>query len=347
MTRRTIRTAATCSVFALATALAAAPAAAQSFQGSSTVVFGGASVIQGSGTTNVDVTTPSAVIDWTPSDTAISNGAPINFQPAGTTATFNGVNGDFALLNRIVPTDTTRPIVFDGNVISQIQTGAGAVRGGTVFFYSPGGILVGSNAVFDVGNLGLTTAPPVVDASGNWYTGNQVQFAQADSASYVSIQPGAQITASQQGSYVAAFAPHIYQGGTIFTNGQAALVAAEAGTITFSPDGLFDIQVTVGTDGQGGIGIDHTGTTTGGASTGAGDNRRIYMVAVPKNTLLQMTFERGSSVGFDVAGAADTVGNAVVLSAGRNVTGGAINGSGGVDGGSIFINDSRTGSTGT
>ena len=36
--------------------------------------------------------------------------------------------------------------------------------------------------------------------------------------------------------------------GDIRTDGTAALVAAEAATINFNPDGLFDIAVTVGTD---------------------------------------------------------------------------------------------------
>ncbi len=45
-------------------------------------------------------------------------------------------------------------------------------------------------------------------------------------------------------------------GGTIRTDTAAALVAAEAATITFSPDGLFDIQVDVGTDDANGVVVD-------------------------------------------------------------------------------------------
>lgn len=357
MTRRTIRTATACSALAFATSLAfaAAPAMAQtapsgSFQGSSTVTFGSATVTQGTGTTDVQVDSTSAVIDWTPTDTAINNGTPIIFQPAGTTATFHNNSqtfNNFALLNRIVPADASRPIQFNGNVISRLQTAAGQVAGGTVFFYSPGGIIVGANAVFDVGNLGLTSAPPVVDANGNWYTGNTVQFGQAASNSFVRINPGAQISAIAEGSYVAAFAPSIVQNGTIDVNGQAALVAGEAGTITFSPDGLFNIQVTIGTDST--FAIDHSGTTGGStASSGPGDNHRVYMVAIPKNQAIQIAIGRGSQIGFDIAGAADTVGNAVVLSAGHNVTGGQVDT--GVSGGAtadISINDSASFGSGT
>lgn len=352
MTRRTIRTAA-CSAIALAAALAAAPAAAQSFQGTPAVTFGNATVTESAGITDVQVDSTSAVIDWTPDDNAINNGVPILFQPAGTTATFHNnptSQNDFALLNRINPADATRAIIFDGTVISRLQTSLGQVAGGTVFFYSPGGIVVGANAVFDVGNLGLTTAAPVVDGNGNWYVGNQVQFQQAASTSKINID--GQITASAEGSYVAAFAPFVDVAGvggsvgSIDVNGQVALVAGEAGTITFSPDGLFDIQVTIGSDGnQDGTGVFVDGEITGPASSGPGDNHRIYMVAMPKNTALSIAFGRGASVGFDVAGAADTVGNAVILSAGRNVVGDAFVESSRIAGGDIDINDSSTGST--
>ena len=171
MTRRTIRIAATCSALALATALAA-PAFAQvapgSFQGTPTTAFGSVVVTEGPGTTDIQVDSASAVLDWTPDDNAISNGTPILFQPAGTTATFHNndtISNNFAILNRIVPTDASRPIIFDGTVISELRSQIDpTIQGGTVFFYSPGGIIVGSNAVFNVGNLGLTSASPVLSS---------------------------------------------------------------------------------------------------------------------------------------------------------------------------------------
>lgn len=333
-----------CSALALAAALAA-PAQAQSFQGSANVVFGSATVVNGSGTTDVNIGSASAVIDWTPTDTAISAGTPINWQGAGTTATFTGTAGNFAVLNRIVPTDTSRPITFNGTVVSQFFQGQAAVRGGTMFFYSPGGIVLSPTAVFDVGNLGLTSSPPVVDGNGGWYTNNTVQFGQSGPSGTVRIRSGARITASPQGSYVAAFAPYIQQDGIVSSNGQVALVAAEAGSITFSPDGLFDIQVTTGTNGIGGESLASLGTTTGGASSGVGDNRRIYLISVAKNSAVTMTIQRGASLGFDIAGAANVQGNAVVLSAGYNVTGGVTEtaraGGGGT--GSISINDGGSG----
>src|SRR3546814_3423228 len=64
---------------------------------------------------------------------------------------------DFSVLNRILPSDTGRIVELNGAVVSQLQTQAGAVRGGTVAFYTPGGLIIGANATFDVGNLLLTT----------------------------------------------------------------------------------------------------------------------------------------------------------------------------------------------
>ena len=48
-------------------------------------------------------------------------------------------------------------------------------------------------------------------------------------------------------------APRVEHGGTINVNGAAALVAAEASTINFSPDGLFSIQVDTGTTDSNGM----------------------------------------------------------------------------------------------
>lgn len=311
---------------AVATALAAwAPVAqAQSFQGSVTSTFGTVSIGTTATTTDITISSPTAVINWTPNDTA-STGGPIDFQPVGTTATFindSASTSDFTVLNRIVPSGSTRPIQFNGSVVSRLQSAAGGqVPGGTVFFYSPGGLLIGSSAVFDVGNLVLTTSDLPYDAAGNFQTGGAYVFQQATVAgSQVVVQPGAQINASTDGSYVALVAPVVSNGGTITVNGSAALVAADAATITFSPSGLFDITVDSGTSGTG-TPISNNGTITGPAASTF--FHRIYMVAVPKNDAITMAIGAGSSLGFDIAGAADMVGNSIVLSAGGNVLGGS------------------------
>ncbi|WP_108788342.1 hypothetical protein [Erythrobacter sp. Alg231-14] len=314
------------SALALATGLvlASSPAQAQSLLAQGTVAEGSATITIAPDATDVSVETNSAVIDWVPDDQ--SGFGDILLQPDGTTLTFTNGTGisDFAVLNRITPIDPFSRIILDGNIVSQIQDGmGGSVTGGTVFFYTPGGIVIGSNAVIDVGNLGLTTAAPLTDGNGNFIINDTVDFQQAEGFSDILIEPGAQINALEEGSYVALFAPAITQAGNIQVNGQAALVAAEAGTITFSPDGLFDIQVSIGND-NGFAALEHSGTTGGPGSTGIGDNHRIYMVSISKNAATTLAINGGSSIGFDVAQVASMDGDVVVLSSGYNITVGEI-----------------------
>ena len=314
-----------CSSLAIATALivGSGMAQAQSLQGNGTFASGTGTIGTATGTTTVNITSSDAVIDWTTFDTAIGGG-PINFQPVSTTATFQSAT-DFSVLNRIIPTDPSRAVQFNGTVIGQIQSTTTA-PGGSVFFYSPGGVIVGSTAVFNVGNLGLTSIAPEVVGGVFEQTGTSGEFVRFNGAvtpgSAVSVQAGAQITSSggANGNFVGIVAPVISQRGTINVNGVAALVSADAATITVSPSGLFDIQVTLGTSGNlGGFNstLFNDGTITGPAYSGTGALHRVYMVAVPKNTAITLAINGGSSLGFAIAGAADVNGNAVVLSAGR------------------------------
>lgn len=312
---------------AMATALvAAAPALrAQSFQGTVTSGFGDVNIFQTGSVTSVTVNSPSAVINWVPNDTA-ATGGPINFQPAGTVATFTNnpdLTSDFAVLNRIIPSGSTRPIQFNGLVVSQLQNAAGgSAPGGTVFFYSPGGIVIGASAVFDVGNLALTTSDLAYDSAGNFDFSGAYEFQPATVAgSQIVVQAGALVNSSTDGSYVALVAPSIVNDGVISVNGSAALVAADAATITFSPSGLFDIEVTSGSSASG-TAIANNGAVTGAAATAA--VHRVYMVAVPKNDALTMAIGSSSSLGFDIAGAADVDGNAIILSGGHDVIGGQV-----------------------
>ena len=343
------------STLAIAVSLAAGgtAATAQSFQATSTVIVpGSATVATGANSTTVTVNSPSAVINWAPNDTAIGGGA-INFQASGTTATFvnnPGSTADFAVLNNILPTDATRAIQFNGTVISQLRTLAGASSiGGTVYFYSPGGILVGPSAVINVGNLGLSASPIAYNATTGAFgatgsvPGNAAQtvsFGQANPVSSVQIMSGAQINANtSDGSYVAIVAPMIANRGTIQVNGSAALVAADAATITFNPNGLFNVSVDVGTSASGAV-ITNSGTISGPKAITGAINHAIYLATAPKNTLISMLLLAGSTTGFDVAGAADVVGNAVVLSGGYDIVAGTVNSSiapKGLTGGSVNI----------
>ena len=171
---RTTRDLTVSSTLALAVSLAAGGTAAraQSFLATPTVIVpGSATVSTGTNSTTVTLNSQHAVINWAPNDTAIGGGL-ITFQPNGTTATFvnnPATTADFAVLNNILPADSTRGIFINGTIVSQLQTLAGgSSTGGTVYFYTPGGILVGPSAVINVGNLGLTANPITYDATGNF-----------------------------------------------------------------------------------------------------------------------------------------------------------------------------------
>lgn len=317
-----------CSILALATALAVgpSPAAAQSFQGTGTPLVSGSATITtpNSTTTNIAVNNAQTVITWTPFDN--SGTAPISFQAGGTTATFTGTS-DFAVLNRIISNDASRRVDMFGTINSQICSAACAT-GGSIYFYSPGGFLIGGTASINVGSLVLSASPIAFNATTGAFIDtanrNEVVFGQAlTPGATITTNPGSLITAPNSNSYVAFVAPRIIRAGDIVVDGQAAMVAADAATIRFAPDGLFDIEVDSGSSAASNA-MTGGGDITGEASTGAGDNNLIYMVAVPKNQALSMAFSQGSNLGFDIAGAADVVGNAIVLSAGHDIVNGAI-----------------------
>ncbi|HST35796.1 MAG TPA: hypothetical protein VLK25_04110 [Allosphingosinicella sp.] len=304
-----------CAIGGIAVAAPLTQLDAQAFNATPKTVTGG--VIYDRLTPGIEtvfVTTDSAIINWTP-----TNGP---FLPAGNTATFaNGINNNsFAVLNRIL---TTTPIRFDGTVLSRIQNLAAGTSdpGGTVVFSSPGGIIVGPTAVFDVGNLILTTLN-VVDSSGD-FGGTTRNYQFADGAAFpnaaIVTQAGSKITALNQGSYVALIAPRVVHGGSLRANGSIAYVAGETLQMRVN-NGLFDIIVSTGSDNA--TPIIHTGTTGGPSSVAADDVQRIYMVAVPKNQAITAVLE--GNVGFDPAVNVGVENGAIVLSAGHSVVGGNV-----------------------
>ena len=303
--------------------LAPQRAEAQAFKGGAVATFGTVTrTITGPTTETIQIETPSAVLDWKPLDGAIG-GPPIDFLPAGNVATFqNGINvTDFMVLNRIVPNDPSRAIALNGTIISQLQTAGGTVRGGTVAFYSPGGILIGPKAVIDVGNLLLTTISPALDGAGNFFVGNTYALTGAVSPkSSITVSAGAQISALNNGSYIAMASPVIQQHGIVKADGSIAYVAAESLSLKIN-SGLFDIVVKTGSS-SGTNTLVHDGTTGGPSSTGLGDNQRIYMVAVPKNQAITALLQ--GNVGFDAASSAAISNGEIILSAGRDVVADAL-----------------------
>ncbi len=296
-----------CATLAMAAAsLAPQQAEAQAFQGTPTTASGTISYDRATpGAETVNVGSATATINWAPSD---ANGSGnINFLPNGNTATYQGAAGlaTFTVLNRIVPTDVTRKIELNGSVLSKLSD---ATTGGNVWFYSPGGILVGAGAVIDVGGLLLSSIdlPNGFTPSSSGFTAT---FSKTQpNAGSIQVLSGAHINA--RNNYVALVGPRIEQGGNIQVNGSAGFAAADGMTMTLS-QGFFDIEVPVDQGTSDPNGIVHTGTTGGPANVGATDNHSIYMVAVPKNNALTMLL--GGSIGFDAAAAGAVVQNGQIF----------------------------------
>lgn len=314
---------------AMAAALALPePAAADAFNGTPSFVRGTGTVDRS--VTNVDtitITSATAVLDWTIFEDNFGNA--LTFLPNGSTAYFQDGpgQGGFAVLNRILPSTNGNVVVFQGSVISRLQDASGAFsNGGMVAFYSPTGILVGSNAVFDVGQLLLTTLDPDLNSFDSYAAGGTLQLTGASGATAgVSIDAGAQITATGEGSYFAVAAPQIAMRGNAYINGSTAYVAGEQVNLTYN-NGLFDIQIPVGTSVANPI--DHSGTTGGPSSTGSGDNHLIYAVA--RATTDPITMLLRGNLGFDTAATAGIDNGDIILSAGydvfgRSVSTGAVN----------------------
>ena len=315
-----------CALAAGMAALAyAAPALAQ-VAGNGIIVSGGGTPKSDSGTTTTTtVTQAQNVINWVPTDTA-PTGGDIDFLPSGSTWNFVGT-GDYTVLNRFVNGgggSLSRQIALNGTVNSYVGSTTGP-RGGNIWFYNGGGILIGASGVINVGSLLLTTND-IVTTGGLFGPDGSIRFNGASgstSAITVNGAINANIAASPGSSYVALVAPRVVQAGAVRVDGSAAYVAAEQLEIRIDPgNGLFDINVTMGAEG--GNAITHSGTTTGPAhlDTNASDSR-IYMVAIPKNDAVTMLVS--GAIGYDEALSAQVEPDgAVRLSAGYNIVGGEL-----------------------
>ncbi len=277
----------------------------------------------GPGATNVNTTGPQTIINWTPTDNAATGGT-IDFLPAGNTLNFSG-SGNYTVLNRFVNGaggSLSRQIALNGTVNSTNSATSGQ-RGGNIWFYNAGGILIGASGVINVGSLVLTTND-VITTNGLFGPGGTIRFNGA-SGSTSAITVNGTINANTVGnagsSYVALVAPRVVQAGTVRVDGSVAYVAAEQADIRIN-GGLFDINVSVGAEG--GNAITHTGNTAGPAhQQGDTDQSRIYMVAIPKNIAVTMLVS--GQIGYDAVTAQTEPNGAVRLSAGYNITNGELN----------------------
>jgi filamentous hemagglutinin family protein len=311
-----------CAIAAAATATQAD--AQRAFQAIPTDVIG-ATVNQNTGLDVVTVNSTQALIDWTPTDNAGTG--TINILAQGDELRFRADNASslprYTVLNRINPADPSRPVRIDGIVNSLVETGYG-ISDGSIWFYTPGGIILGPNARFDVGSLVLTTNAPQV---GNFDTeglfvgqdpsavaGTIAFRGTADSKSFVTVEAGAKINAA--GSYVALVAPRVAQRGAITVNGSAALISAESADVTIPVSGnLFEIAVFSGSkvDASGETIFEHTGSTEIADPAQSFASRRIYMVAVPKNDAITMLVS--GKAGYEAASAVTAVAGRVYLQA--------------------------------
>ncbi|KTE49924.1 hypothetical protein ATE69_19190 [Sphingopyxis sp. H071] len=317
-----------CAITAGLVALAyGGPAMAQGVVGTGVITTGGVggSITDSANKTTVTITSNEAIVNWTPSGTP-TDGV-IDFLPVGNTLEFRGGLGGYTVLNRFVSgtgTSISDTIALSGTVQS-FRTAAGVpdAQGGNIWFYNAGGILINSGAAINVGSLVLTTND--IDTTGGLAPGGTIRFRGApNSNATVTVANNAFIGADNGvagGSYVALVAPRVVQNGIVNVNGSAAYVAAEVADITINAaNGLFDINVTTGANG--GNVIAHGGVTTGPEQTGALAHR-VYMVAIPKNDAVTMLVS--GQVGYDDASSATVSNGSIVLSAGYNVTAGAMN----------------------
>lgn len=307
-------------------AATATPAHAQ-FQANGVVVGGdaAATIANGANRTDVIVKQGQVVINWTPTDTAIST-APIDILPTGNVLRFDTeLDGgtDYIVLNRVIPTDTSRAIQFNGTVESLVSPNSVARQGGAVWFYSPGGIIAGAGSRFDVGSLVLTTND--IDTTGGLFGSNgEIRFrGAADSRSRVQIDVGARIDARAElssSNYVALIAPRIIQNGVIQADGSVALIAATALDLTIPVNGgLFDIAVTAGTkvNAGGETVLTHGGETYANDLAASGAARQVYMAAVSKNDAVTMLV--AGKAGYDSAQGVTFGPGGIQLVAGRDV----------------------------
>ncbi|ALH79481.1 hypothetical protein [Sphingopyxis macrogoltabida] len=313
-----------CAIAASLIALAHGGPSAAQVAGSGTVITlpSGATNGTGANPSTVNVAGDQTIINWTPSNTPVDG--VIDFLPSGNTLNFVGDAAGYTVLNRFISGSgaaISDQIALNGAVNSYVGSTSGP-RGGNIWFYNAGGILIGNGAAINVGSL-LLTANEIDTTGGLFGPGGEIRFRGVASTSTVEIAPTATINAltpgNPGGSYVALVAPRIVQRGRVRTDGSTAYVAAEQADISIN-NGLFDINVTVGA-ADGDV-ITHSGVTTGPAhQQGDTDQNRIYMVAIPKNDAVTMLVS--GQIGYEDALSAQVdPDGAVRLSAGYNIVDG-------------------------
>ncbi|WP_340587485.1 hypothetical protein [Erythrobacter alti] len=302
---------------------AAQGAQAQGFRATPTVVQGTVTIDDmAPGETRVTVTGRDAVVDWQPFLDQQTGQAEI-FLPDGNLGVFLGT-ADFAILNRILPDQLNSPTRFEGLVQAFLTDANGGVigPGGFVAFYSPSGILVGPTGRFEVPQLMLTSQDVDLNSFTNFANGIGPLFLNGSQGA-VNIQFGASFVGAPEDSFMIVASPQISMAGDAYYNGSIAYVASSAVQMTHS-SGLFDIIVFDGAPG--GVAIDHSGSSGGPSSTGAGDEHVIYGVTAGAVSGDRVSMLFSGNLGFDPAVSAGVVNGDIILSANYNVAGRTVDG---------------------
>ena len=257
----------------------------------------------------VELLGSSAIIDWRTFDPG--TGAAVSFLDPGNSLFFSADVGEYTVLNRITTPGVASPVRIDGTIESNIFSSS--IVGGNIWFSSEGGLIIGSEASFNIGSLLLSTS--TIDPNDVVANPSAINFlGVSNPESAIVVENLASIQATASDSYIAMVAPRIEQGGQINVNGTAAFVAAEEAVLTIQ-NNLFDITVNVGTED--GEGIVHSGSTTGPSSTGVTDEQAMYFVAVPKNNALTMLLS--GTIGYSEASSAQIVNGEIILTTGNRV----------------------------
>ena len=317
-----------CAITALlaGASLTAQSAQAQGFQASPTVVQGTVTIDDLTpGETRVTVTGTDAVIDWNPNINPVTGQAEI-FLPDGNTGIFLGdANATtFAVLNRIIPGPGNNPAQFDGLVQAFLTDGNGLpfAPGGFVAFYSPSGIIVGPTGRFEVPQL-MLTSQDVDIASFTDFANGTGPLSLNGSTGSIDLQTGATFTGTPEDSFMIVASPQITMAGDAYYNGSIAYVASTSVQMTHA-SGLFDIIIFGGAPD--GLTIDHSGSSGGPSSTGAGDEHVIYGVTAAGFSGAGVSMLFGGNLGFDPAVSAGVVNGDIILSANFDVAGRTVDG---------------------
>ena len=158
-----------------------------------------AEISAATGTTSFEITAPTSVITY--AGTVSGTGA-VDFLQSGNTLRFQNdvdLQTNYTVLNRILVTNEAgRQVAINGSVVAKLLNTNGeelSGNGGRVWFYSPGGLLIGSGSTFDVGGLLLTTGDPSTNSGTQINPDAMFSMNTTGTTNGVVIQSGATINA--------------------------------------------------------------------------------------------------------------------------------------------------------